>query len=444
MNIAMLHFRVGATDGVSLEMNKWKTVLENLGHRVILIAAEENQTNAIIIKEMSIITEYHRKLFKNCYEEMTDYLSDRELESEVYLQANIIEEKLTYIIKKFQIDLIIPNNISSLGLSLPSGIAIGNVIDKSQIKVIFHHHDFYWERTRYNNPTAPFISELLKKYFPFHNDRTKHCVINEIAKDELLKRRNISAIVVPNVFDFDGPRWKIDNFNQNLKAELGIKHNDIVFLQGTRIEDRKAIELALDVIESIHQKKEQFIGKVLYSKKMFTQDSKIHFVIAGLNEIREDKYKILKNKIDNMSFKTHIIHNMIGFERKIQPEKSYALWDVYTIADYVTYPSILEGWGNQFLEAVFAKKPLLIFEYPVYISDIQKCGFSTVSLGKYYKNNHQGLFTVSKTRIENSANDILDILFHGETYEAIVDKNFTIGKNLFSYKRLTRIMSSIL
>ena len=34
MNIAMTHFRVGETDGVSLEMDKWKTVLERNGHTV--------------------------------------------------------------------------------------------------------------------------------------------------------------------------------------------------------------------------------------------------------------------------------------------------------------------------------------------------------------------------------------------------------------------------
>ncbi len=31
MNIALTHFRVGETDGVSLEMDKWKIVLEKWG-----------------------------------------------------------------------------------------------------------------------------------------------------------------------------------------------------------------------------------------------------------------------------------------------------------------------------------------------------------------------------------------------------------------------------
>jgi len=45
--------------------------------------------------------------------------------------------------------------------------------------------------------------------------------------------------------------------------------------------------------------------------------------------------------------------------------------DTYVFADIISYPSIFEGWGNQFIEAVFAKKPVIVFEYPVFKSDIK-------------------------------------------------------------------------
>jgi len=38
MKIGLLHFRVGETDGVSLEMEKWKTVLQRSGHEVFYVA----------------------------------------------------------------------------------------------------------------------------------------------------------------------------------------------------------------------------------------------------------------------------------------------------------------------------------------------------------------------------------------------------------------------
>lgn len=37
MNILLAHFRVGETDGVSLEMDKWKWALESLGHKVFYL-----------------------------------------------------------------------------------------------------------------------------------------------------------------------------------------------------------------------------------------------------------------------------------------------------------------------------------------------------------------------------------------------------------------------
>ena len=69
--------------------------------------------------------------------------------------------------------------------------------------------------------------------------------------------------------------------------------------------------------------------------------------------------------------------------------KIYNFWDAYVFADLITYPSLLEGWGNQFLEGIFAKKPLIIFEYPVFLTDIKEKGFNIVSLGDNYKKDNK-------------------------------------------------------
>lgn len=52
MNIALIHYRVGETDGVSLEMDKWKKVLEKQGHNVMYIAGSQGTSKAIIIPEL--------------------------------------------------------------------------------------------------------------------------------------------------------------------------------------------------------------------------------------------------------------------------------------------------------------------------------------------------------------------------------------------------------
>ena len=61
-------------------------------------------------------------------------------------------------------------------------------------------------------------------------------------------------------------------------------------------------------------------------------------------------------------------------------KKYTRLWDAYVFADFVTYPSWWEGWGNQLLEAVRAKLPVALFEYPV-IWPTSRTGFRVISFG---------------------------------------------------------------
>lgn len=435
MNIAMIHFRVGATDGVSLEMDKWKTVLEHMGHRVYYIAAESHGTDALIIPEISIKSIEHVKLFKNCYEELTDYSSEQALYDDILRNRDLIYQQLLSYINTYKIDLIIPNNVSSLGLHLPTGLAISKLISEQDIKVIYHHHDFYFERERYSHPTAAFINQLLKEHFPYHNSFCRHVVINRIAQKELKRQKGINAYVIPNVFDFLKPSWKESHKTLDLKEHLYIHDEDLVFLQATRIEDRKAIELALDVIHDFHNQKNDFVGRTLYNGKIFKHSSQIHFVIAGLNEMKIELYDKLYAKIQTMPFPVHIISDLIGSEHE-KSDKPYSLWDTYPMADVITYPSILEGWGNQLLEGIFAKKPIIIYEYPVYISDLKPLGFNLLSLGSTHKKESSGLITIPMDRIKKVNEQLITILFSKEKYINITQYNFEIAKKHFSYQAL--------
>jgi hypothetical protein len=51
----------------------------------------------------------------------------------------------------------------------------------------------------------------------------------------------------------------------------------------------------------------------------------------------------------------------VGETRQLDSEgqKVYTLWDLYPHAALVTYPSLYEGFGNAFLEAVYFRVPLL-------------------------------------------------------------------------------------
>jgi mannosylglucosylglycerate synthase len=443
MKIAMIHFRVGATDGVSLEMDKWKTVLENLGHTVIYVAGTGPEAETRRIEHLSLKDATHKKIDHNAFETLDDYEDEKDLLKDIFDIAHTIRDKLMRILKEERIDLIIPNNVSSLGLNLPAAIAIKETIDHMDLRCIYHHHDFFWERERYAHPTTPLIDDLLKRYVPA--SKGVHCVINNIAKTELKARKGIDSIVVPNVFDFEREPWIADDYNRDLRGKLGIAAHDLVFLQATRIEDRKAIELAIDTIERFKVRLEARIGDTLYNGIPVTKNTRVFLLIAGMNELREDKFKILKDKIDRASFEIRLINDIVAAKRDQTDEKKvYALWDIYPACDFVTYPSILEGWGNQFIEAVFAQKPVLAYEYPVFQTDIKPLGFDVVSLGDEHEKDERGVVRVKDDILDRAAKEIESILFDGSLYAKIVEKNERIARHALSFDRLAIILKGIM
>lgn len=443
MKIAMIHFRVGATDGVSLEMDKWRAVLEKLGHNVIYVAGEGPETETRRIGHLSLKDETHKKIYHNAYESLDDYANGEDLLKDLFDIADSIRDELMRILEEEHIDLIIPNNVSSLGLNLPAAVAIRKTIDRMGLRCVYHHHDFFWERARYAHPTTPLIDDLLKRYVP--DSDGVHCVINNIAKNELKARKGIDGVVVPNVFDFGREPWVTDDYNRDLRPRLGIKAHDLVFLQATRIEDRKAIELAIDTIECFKKRLNDHIGDTLYTGITVTEDTRIFLLIAGMNELKEDKFKILKDKIDRASFEIKLINDIVASKRHQTDEKKvYALWDIYPACDFVTYPSILEGWGNQFIEAVFAKKPVLAYEYPVYRTDIKPLGFDVVSLGNEHEKDERGLIHVKESMLVQAAKDIESILFDASLYAKTTEKNARIARRELSFDRLTIILKGIM
>lgn len=444
MNILMAHFRVGETDGVSLEMDKWKLQLEKMGHNVNYLAGSSGNTDAIIIEELDFRTKKNVMFFNNCYKELIDFASDTELVAAIEEYSDLLAKKIIEIIYNNKIDLLIPNNVLSLGLSIPIGIAFAKAIDETKVEVLCHHHDFHWERDIYQKPTSLMVKNYLNKYFPYDKENIKHAVINHIAKAEMKARKDIDAIVVPNVFDYMQETWQKDDYNSDLRDKLGIRENDIVVLQATRIADRKAIEMAIDFVAELNKNKDKLINKRLYNDKVFGANNDIYFVLAGLEEMEEDRLRKLVAKMESNNIKYIFANSFFEHSRSSKNGiKKYSLWDAYTISDIVTYPSILEGWGNQFLEAIFAKKPQIIYEYPVYKTDIALFNFNVISLGDQYAIDDSGLYYVDNKLIEQAGIEAVELLTNKELYDATTLENFNIAKKELSYEKLYEILYKI-
>jgi len=101
---------------------------------------------------------------------------------------------------------------------------------------------------------------------------------------------------------------------------------------------------------------------------------------------------------------------------------SYSLWDVYPHADFITYPSLYEGFGNAFLEAIYFKKPMLVNRYAIFIKDIEPQGFDLIVMDGFLtrKNVARVKAVIESETIRN----------------AMVEKNYAVARHHYSYKML--------
>lgn len=445
MKIALMHFRVYETDGVSLEMDKWRLSFDKMGHETMYISGSPSKGNDVYLKHLDYRSDYNKMIHRNSFEKLEDFNSKEELFKYIEDYSKIIYDDLKEVIETNEIDLLIPNNVSSLGFNISVGIAVAKLAKDQVVDVIYHHHDFHWERERYSNPLFEKIEEYLTDYFPYAQN-AKHCVINHIAKKELDRRKNVNATVVPNVFDFDQDSWLVDEYSKDLRQSLGIKDNDVVFLQATRIVERKAIELGYRVLKELNNNLPNKYGKVLYNGNKITKDTKVHFVLAGLNELSDKKYNDLNNLLNDSSIKIHYINDIVDHSRKNNKgKKIYSLWDIYTMCDFITYPSILEGWGNQLLEGLFAKKPMLVYEYPVYKTDIAQFNFDLITIdSELSRDSETLLYSVPSSLTEKKAEEVLNLLIDKDRYYKSVNENFVKAKSNLSYGNLYSILEKLI
>jgi glycosyltransferase involved in cell wall biosynthesis len=440
--IGIFHYQVGGTDGVSLEIDKWKRVLEGMGHTVHLCAGDLGTVEGTLIPEMYHHRPDAKRLYNNTFVELCDYPNDAAYRAELLQLAEIIEQKLRAFVLQKGIDFLVPQNVWSVAVNPPVAIAMTRVMRDLKLPALAHHHDFYWERREGLALTTSTAVELADKYLPPHDPLARHVVINHLAQQEMAERKGIEATVVPNVFDFDAPPWQLDDYNRDFRARIGLRDSDVLILQATRIVRRKGIELAVDFVKALDHpdRRAQLKERGLYDGRSFVDGSRIVLVLAGYarDDVTGRYVRDLKRKIQQAGVDALFIEDVIDARRQIKAgQKMYSLWDSYVFADWITYPSQWEGWGNQFLEALRARLPLMLFEYPVYRTDIGDKGFHVVSLGSQIQGRDEmGLVQVAPDVIEAAADQAVELLTDARLRHETVEHNFQLGRKHYSLESL--------
>ena len=318
-NIGIFHYIANFTDGVSLEMNKWKRVFEDMGHTVHICAGKFGSADETVIEEMYHHRPDARLLNTNTFKSFQNYRNETIYRAELYRLASIIEEKMCSFVEEKQINFLVPQNVWSVAANPAVAIALTNIMRKYQIPALAHNHDFYFERTDGLSLTNGTAVELADLYLPPRDPLAKHVVINSLAQRQLLDRKGIPSTVVPNTFDFDAPPWEPDEYNQDFRARIGLRENDIFVLQATRIVTRKGIELAVDFVHALNspERRAQLKAGGLHDGRQFNDDSRIVLVLAGyaMDDVTGRYKSLLEHKAEQMGVETLFIEDMVSESR---------------------------------------------------------------------------------------------------------------------------------
>ena len=447
--VLICHYRIGRTDGVSLEIDKRADILRELGWKVYLLAGTGSDGADFVIPELDFDREEVRKITNNSFGSHADYPDEESLIDDIRDLAAAIHAELKEIITSLKPDRILIHNIFSHGRHIASALAFYTLLEETGIHALATHHDFYWERDDFKSPSCAGISAFLDKYVPPQLPGLQHAVISSRAALLLKERTGIEAEIIPDSLDFSMPLWVKDNFNKDFLESFDLNGEDIFILQATRIVKRKGIELMIPILEQLNREVSEgrLVGKTLYNGKTITENSRFVYLLAGYAEQEARDYlRTILDALDNRGIPYMNIQPRIAAERKVNKsgEKIYSLFDTYAFSDIVSYPSIYEGWGNQFIEAVFAGKPVAAFEYPVFLTDIKPKGYSYISLGsEFVKDPKTSFFTLHPERIKGICNEIIKVLTSPET-PVLLKENFETGRKYNSREILKKSLQEIL
>ena len=422
MNIGIIIGRIGGVDGVALETEKWIDVLLSMGHKVYTLSGQfqerplDPETEALV-PEMSFFSPESFWSQKKAF--FYPETNPHELIEHLNLYSKVIYKKIMHWIGERKIELLISENASALPSHLEMGMAINKAVHKTGLPTITHDHDFAWERgDRYHSPHKD-INNFVEEVFPLRAPNSVHAVINSHAAETLKERFDREAVNVPNVMDF-GQAFGVQNKkNAELPTHMGYQKDDLFLFQITRIVRRKGIESAIRLLHELNDKKVKLIITGNYA-----DDAGSAYYNELVNLIHELKLGAQVN------FAYDLFHNkgLSSGEGDIR----FSLSDAYARATACTYFSTYEGFGNAFVEAVLAKRPIFVNNYePVYQPDIGSKGFRTVMI-------ERGELT------RESVKQMAEIIYNPALAREIADFNFELGKKYFSFDTLREKLEELI
>ena len=408
-NIGFVGTRFSGMDGVSLESAKWAQILWDHRNVSYWYAGKLDRDPSV---SMEIPEAYFYDRENLLINEQVFGVRTRtpRITKKLYELSEYLKGTLYDFVEKFDIEIMIVQNALCIPMHIPLGLAITHFIAETGFPTIAHHHDFYWERSRF---AVNSVEDILRMAFPPSLPSIQHVTINSFAQHDLSWRTGESSILVPNVLDFELGPPPDDEWTADMRTELGLEADDILLLQPTRVVPRKGIEHSISLVAQL-------------------KNPKCKLVVSHESGDEGDEYlTVLTELAVNQGVDLRFIHTRVGERRRTddQGHKIYTLGDAYAIADFITYPSLYEGFGNALLEAFYYRKPVLVNRYSIFVADIEPRGFEVIKMDGFLTRD-----VVDSVRL---------VLEDIDYRERMVSHNYELCKAFFSYSVLRRKLRAL-
>lgn len=207
---AIISFRLGAVDGVSIVAANWQHSLQQLGFSPRTVAGEGEAD--VIVPALGL--------------------------SEPELAAEGVDELAAAVSAALAAaDLVIVENLCTIPLNLAASRVVAAELRGRP--AILHHHDPAWQR-----PHLAHITEL-----PPDDAAWRHVTINELTSKELAER-GITATTIYNGFDVHPDRSEAgpagDHGRERVRAALGVAPDEWLVMHPVRAIARKNVPAAID------------------------------------------------------------------------------------------------------------------------------------------------------------------------------------------------------
>ena len=367
------------------------------------------------------------------------------LVEEITERAKVIRRRVEDYLDAQQIPLVHIRNLMSLPYNLPATLALYDLaVDRPDIGFLMQHHDLYWEGPNAGNFLTPHreVSVLMDRIMCPSLPNARHVLINPLAAEALHARKGLDGTVIPDGFDFGRDVPPIDElaFRGRLEVLAGdprpVGADDLVVAMPARVAINKAIELAiqfaarLDRERATLQNAPEGLG---LNRRRFSADSSVVLLLPQGEDLQDNRqyFETLLAYARRSQVKLAYGGNIVVPDRRFRhgdPDR-YPFYGTYRAADLICYPPEHEGFGNQAIETVWARRPLAVLEYPVFKQFVRHHIPHYISLGDTGQlrrlEGFAGLHQLDDEVLDMAVKTAIALLMDHDLEKRWADENFT-------------------